>query len=71
MSRKKLSGCQYKKKAKEKADKLTNVLNCTQKVDAYFKPIKGNEEQQVSISNLSQPKMTYDSNIINSPKNKY
>lgn len=68
MNRKKLSGFQYKKKTKEKAEKLTNVFNRTQKVDAYFKPIIENEEQQVSISNLPQSNTTNDSNIINSPK---
>lgn len=68
MNSKKLSGCQYKNKLKEKAEQLTNVLNRTQKVDAYFKLIKENEEQQVSISSLPQPNLTNDSNIINSPK---
>jgi len=67
MNRKKSSGRQYKKKSKKKAEKLNNTLNRTQKFDAYFKPIKENEEQQVSISNLPLPNMTNDSNIINSP----
>lgn len=68
MNRKKLSGAQYKKKSKERAEKLINVLNQTQKVDSFFKPVKENEQQHESISNIPQPLMNNDFNIIPSSK---
>jgi len=63
MNRKKLSGCQYKKKTKERAEKITDILNRTQKVDAYFKPINENEEQ-VSISNFFFSVFTPAANLL-------